>query len=161
MQKFTNIGLFLVILALLFSGCGKDDNPVAPEKPDHAEAVGCVIKQGDAEIVRAEKGAVTGQFTIQERVQSALMSFYLIAADGALFRPEEAEYLFAWESKNSDIADIIQYETDGPWEFRVKGFDPGQTGVVFKVLHGDHEDFVSLDIAIQVSEGAGGGLGKK
>ena len=161
MKRITIICTSLMIMFLLFAGCGKDDNPVGPEDSDHVEAVGCVVKQGDVEVARAEKGAVTGQFIVEERVESALLSFHVIAEDGSLFQPDVEENLFAWESKRDDIADAIQYETDGDWGFHIKGFETGQTSIVFKILHGDHDDFVSLEIPIQVTASAGGGLGKQ
>ena len=160
MKKNSILKVLLLAMAMFMANCGKDNNPVGPEEPDHAEAVGCVIKQGDAELVRAEQGSVTGAFSVEERVESPLLNFYLVAEDGVLFRPEEEGYVFAWESKRPDLADVIQRETDGLWGFHVKGFEAGQTSLVFKVLHGDHDDFVSLDIPIQITEGAGGGLGK-
>ncbi len=159
MQKFIATSSIFLIVTLLFLGCGKD-NPVAPQEPEHLGAEGCVIKQGDVEVVRAEKGKVTGGLVVEERVQSPALGFYLIAKDGKLFNPESEEYLFSWTSKKPDIADAVQYETGGAWNFHVKGFDVGQTSIVFKVLHGDHDDFVSLDIPIQVTPGSGGGLGK-
>ena len=160
MHKFAATSSVLLMTMLLFLGCGKD-NPVAPDEPEHLSAEGCVIKQGDVEIVRAEKGKVTGGLVIEERVQSPTLSFYFIAKDGKLFQPEGEEYLFAWTSKKPDIADIVQYETDGAWNFHIKGFDVGQTSIIFKALHDDHDDFVSLDIPVQVTPGSGGGLGKQ
>lgn len=160
MQNLTISSLFFLMLMLLIAGCGKDDNPAGPTDNEHVEAVGCVVKQSDVQIVRAEKGAVTGQFIVEERVQSPLYNFYLIAEDGALFQPDDNEYILAWESKKPDIADAIQFQTDGPWGFHIKGFEAGQTDIILKVLHGDHEDFVSLDIPVQVTAASGGGLGK-
>lgn len=161
MKKISIFFASTLMLALLFTHCGKDSNPVDPSDSDHLEAVGCVVKQGDVEVIRAEKGAVTGAFTVEERVQSSLYNLYLISESGALFQPEDDDYVFAWESKNPQTADIIQFETDGLWGFHVKGFDPGQTSLVLKVLHGEHEDFVSLDVPVTVTASTGGGLGKK
>ena len=160
-MKKTILSIFmLLILSALFSGCGKDSNPVAPQQPGHIEAAGCLIKQGETEIARAEKGAVTGVITVEERVQTPLLGFYLIADDGTLFQPTDKNFLFAWQSKKPQIADAIQFETDGDWNFHIKGFEAGQTSIEFKVLLNNDEDFVSLQIPVQVSANSGGGLGK-
>jgi hypothetical protein len=158
-KKYYSIAYFGILISLVFLNCGKDDNPVEPgHEEEHAEAVGCVVKQGEIELARAEKGVVTGSFQLEENIQSPLLNFYLIADDGDLFRPEDEEYSFAWQSMQSGIADAIQFQTDGPWNFHVKGLSAGSTTIVLKVLHGDHEDFVSLDIPIVVGAGSGGGL---
>lgn len=160
MHKTLLFSFTLFMLSLLFSGCGKNSNPVGPEQPAHIDAVGCLIKQGETEIAHAENGVITGAIAVKERVQTPLLSFYLIAKDGTPFQPDDKDLLFAWQSKNSQVADAIQFETDGAWNFHVKGFEAGQTSIEFKVLRGDSEDFVSLQIPVQVSASSGGGLGK-
>ncbi|MBN1466315.1 hypothetical protein JXA02_11165 [candidate division KSB1 bacterium] len=147
----------LSFILLFLISCGKDDNPVTTEDHDeHAEAVGCVIKQSDLELVRAAQGQLTGSFSVNENTESAMLSFFLVAQDGDLFQPEEDHFVLSWTSADPQIADIIHYEQDGAWNFRIKGLDAGSTMLQFKVLHGDHADFVSLDIPVNVSEDGGG-----
>jgi hypothetical protein len=147
------------LTVLLLAACSKDSNPVKPNSQDKStNAVGCVIKQAGVEIVRAEKGKVTGTLTVKERTESPVLQFFLITANGALFEPEDEAYMFFWETKKSEVADAIQYQTDGRWGFRIKGFDTGSTSIVFQVLLGDQVDFVSLDIPITVNPDSGGGL---
>lgn len=141
--------------ALLLLGCSKEKNPVSDHET-HTRAVGCVIKLNEVELVRAEKGTVTGALSIKARVESPVMQFYLIAEDGDLFQPVEEEYVFAWESKHPEIADAVQYQMDGRWAFRLKGFAAGNTTLTFKVLHGDHADFVSLEVPVTVTADGGG-----
>lgn len=156
---FKNLTIAASLIVLLLAACGKDSNPVNPQNHDeHTKAVGCVIKQGAAELVRAEKGKVTGTLTVKERTETPVLQFFLIAEDGDLFQPTDEEYTFVWEAKKSEIADVIQYQTDGRWGFRVKGFDTGATTIAFQVLHGDHADFVSLDLPVTVIPDSGGGL---
>ena len=149
--------IFAAVFLLAF-GCGKDDNPLDHKENEHADAVGCVIKQDDIELARAEKGTVVGSFQLLENVQTPLLNFYLITDDGDLFRPEGEAFSFAWESKRPDIADAIQLQSDGDWNFHLKGFSSGSTTIKFKVLHEGHDDFVSLDIPTTVAAGSGGGL---
>ncbi len=152
-----NISAIIIAGVLILSACSKDKNPVeAHDHDEHTKAVGLVIKQGENEVVRAEKGQVTGALSVKERTESPVMQFFLIAEDGDLFQPADEAYLLVWESKAMEIADLIQYVSDGRWGFRVKGFRVGSTAVVFKVKHGDHDDFVSLDIPVIVTSGGGG-----
>lgn len=152
--KQTIFGLLLAALVLL-TGCGKDDNPVAPGQ-DGLNAVGCVIKAGDEEVIRAEKN-VTGEFLLEERVESGVLSFYLVDKNGVLFQPTDETYLLAWTVHNQMLADVIQYEADGAWNFRLKGFEAGTTSVSFRIMD---DEFESLDIPITVAASSGGGLNK-
>ena len=155
MQRLIYKLLIVGGLAILVS-CSKNENPVAPE-PGGLNAVGCVIMQGEADIVRADKDGIKGGFAIEERVQSPMLSFYLIDKNGTLFQPDDEKLLLAWDVRNQMIADFIQYQTDGVWNFRLKGFEAGNTVVNFKVM-GD--DFESLDMPIRVIQSSGGGLAK-
>lgn len=152
----------LISLALtLLLSCGKDSNPVKSGDDDSlTRAVGCVLKQADTELIRAEKNKITGTISIKERTETPLLKLYLIDKDGKLFQPEETEYSLAWEVDQIEIADVIQYKVDGSWGFHIKGFDTGSTFAVFKILHIDNTDFVSLEIPITVTPDSGGGLGK-
>lgn len=152
-----NISTLIIAGVLIFTACSKDKNPVETHDHDeHTKAVGCVVKQGGTELVRAEKGKVTGGLSVKEKAESPVLQLFLIAEDGDLVQPTDDEYRLAWESKAMDLADVIQYTSDGRWGFRVKGFRTGSTAIIFKVKHGDHDDFVSLDIPVTVTAGGGG-----
>ncbi len=153
MKYFITLSSAILVSFMLMTGCGKD-SPVAPGD-DGLNATGCVIKAGDVEVIRAEE-SVTGEFLLKERVQSGLLSFYLVDNKGKLFQPSD-DYILAWTVKNQMLADVIQYKADGAWNFRLKGFEAGSTSVSFTIMDGDFE---SLDIPIQVAKSSGGGLNK-
>ncbi len=156
MQRIFISGLLIILMFAMITSCSKDENPVGPEPSDGLNARGCVILLGDQEIVRAE-GNVKGEFTAQERVQSELLSFYLVDQNGKLFQPTDEEYVLAWDVANHRIADFIQYEIDGDWSFHLKGFKAGETLVSFKII-GD--EFESLSIPVKVAAGSADGLEK-
>ncbi len=153
-MRTLKIVISLLASFILFNGCGKE-NPVAPGQ-DSLNATGCVIKAGDVQLIRAAD-KVTGEFLLEERVQSALLTFYLVDKNGNLFQPKDEGYILAWEVKNHMLADVVQYEADGAWNFRLKGFEAGTTSVSFRIMD---DDFESLDIPIKISPSAGGGLNK-
>lgn len=153
-MRTMTIKIGLLASLVLLSGCGKD-NPVAPGQ-DGLNATGCVIKAGDVQVIRAEN-KVTGEFMLEERVQSGLLTFYLVDKNGTLFQPEGESHLLAWEVKDHMLADVVQYEADGAWNFRLKGFEAGTTSVSFRIMD---DNFKSLDIPIKISPSAGGGLNK-
>lgn len=152
-KLFYTFGFSFLTMLWIFTGCGKD-NPVAP--PNGLSASGCVIKSGDIEVIRAEK-TVQGEFLLEERVQSGVLTFYLIDKNGKLFQPTDEKFILAWTVKNHMLADVIQYEADGAWNFRIKGFEAGTTSISFKIMD---DDFESLDIPITVTKSSGGGLNK-
>lgn len=156
MQRVLGFGYLIVFMFILITACSNDDNPVGPEPSDGLNARGCVILQGDVEIVRAEE-SVSGAFAGHERVQSELLSFYLIDQNGNLYQPTNEDYVLAWDVVDHRIADFVQYKVDGDWNFHLKGFEAGETKVRFKII-GD--EFESLNIPIKVAEGSADGLEK-
>ena len=60
--------LSALCLALFAVGCGDDDNPVnAHEGEEHAEAIGLIVRDSGAEIVRYENGQISGSRTARSR----------------------------------------------------------------------------------------------
>ena len=78
----------VLCIALVAAGCGDDDNPVdAHHGEEHAEAIGLIIRDSGAEIVRYEKGQVSGEIDVGHGKETALLSVRFIAEDGDLFTP--------------------------------------------------------------------------
>lgn len=147
--------LTVAVLALsLIMGCSNDSNPVKDDDTDHdhAEAVGCVISSSGVELARYEEGAVTGSLNVKVGETTPLLSISFIAEDGDIFQPEDDAYSLAWEVADADLAKIIQHDEDGKWLFHLSGIATGNTEITFKVLHGDHADFVAKPIPVQVTE---------
>lgn len=155
MQRITDLICISCLALFFFASCGTDKNPVSPNDAANL-GNGCVVKQGDVQVVRAEGDSVTNNFFVQENTQSPLLSLYLIDSKGKEFQPEAQEYLLMWQSQNPGVADVVQYQTDGAWNFHVKGFDMGTTSVVLKILKGQEEKFVSAPLPVQVTENSGG-----
>ena len=150
--------LALLVLVLFMVACG-DDNPVDPDINDeiHAEAWGLVIFTSGQEIIRYENGEVEGQIDVGHGKETSLLSVRFIAEDGELFTPDPAGgWSLAWDIADESVASVEQHEEDGAWNFHIVGLEEGQTTVAFKINHGDHADFVSKEIAIDVVESSSG-----
>lgn len=154
MKSLYQFLLFISIVAVLLSGCSDDNNPVSDNDTDHdhAEAVGFVITTSGVEVARYEQGQVTGAFQVAAGEMTALLTITFIAEDGDLFQPEEDHYKLDWDVADTNIADVDQHEEDGKWRFHIAGLSAGSTTVVFKILHGDHADFVAQSIPIEVTQ---------
>ena len=146
--------LSIFALALFIASCGDDDNPVDPDHHDeHAEAIGLIVRDSGAEIIRVESGAVTGEIEVGHGKETALLSVRFIAEDGDLFTPDEDDdYSLGWEIADESIAEVEQHDEDGAWAFHIIGLEEGETTIRLKINHGDHADFVSPEIEIHVSE---------
>lgn len=148
--------LFMVLFALSIIVLGCEKNPVDDDHDhdhDHAEAVGLVITQSGAEIVRYENGTVTGEITVKAGEETPLLSVKFIDEhDGDLFTPEEDHYSLGWTIADEAIAELEQHDEDGKWKFHIHGKSAGNTTIEIKIMHEDHADFVSLPIPIQVTQ---------
>lgn len=151
MSKFT---LALSLCALLFSGCGDDDNPVDDDhNEEHAEALGLIVRNSGAEIVRYENGEVQGHIEVGHLKETPLLSIRFIDEDGDLFTPDADEgFNLGWEITDESIAEIERHDEDGSWAFHIVGLEEGETSLVLKLNHFDHADFVSPAIEIHVKE---------
>lgn len=152
-MKYGKFAVILLIISLFF-GC--DDNPVDDnhdEENDHTEAVGLIILDSGNEIVRYENGMISGIINVKVNEETPLLSVKFIDDhDGDLFTPEDDHYNFDWTISNESIAEVEQHAEDGKWKFHIKGKSVGATTIEIKILHGDHADFVSLPIAIAVTQ---------
>jgi len=154
-NRYLRLLPILALTLFMTMGCDKD-NPVEPDDHDeeHAEAEGLIIKNSGAEIVRYEKGNVTGEIEVDEGEMTALLLVKFINLEGALFVPEGDEYSMQYEIADTSIAGVVQHAGED-WEFHIKGKEHGETTIVLKIFHGDHADFISKPIPIHVHEHEG------
>lgn len=143
-------------LAFTLGACGDDDNPVDGDHDSHTEAVGLVITNSGAEIVRDERGTVTGEIEVGVERETALLSVRFLAEDGDLFVPDDDHSSLGFEIADESIAEIEHHEEDGKWAFHIVGHAAGETTIRLKIMHDDHADFVSRPLEIHVTEGGPG-----
>ena len=140
--------------ALLAAGCGDDDNPVnAHQGEEHAEAIGLIIRNSGAEIVRYENGKISGEIDVGHGKETALLSVRFIAEDGDLFTPHTDDgFSLGWEIADEAVAKVDWHAEDGAWAFHIVGVADGKTTIRLKIMHEGHADFVSMPIEIHVSD---------
>jgi hypothetical protein len=140
--------------ALLAAGCGDDDNPVnAHQGEEHAEAIGLIIRNSGAEIVRYENGKISGEIDVGHGKETALLSVRFIAEDGDLFTPHTDDgFSLGWEIVDETVAKVDWHPEDGAWAFHIVGEADGKTTIRLKIMHEGHADFVSMPIEIHVSD---------
>ena len=148
------ISIIAMSFALLAAGCGDDDNPVnAHQGEEHAEAVGLIIRNSGAEIIRYENGKISGEIDVGHGKETALLSVRFIAEDGDLFTPDPIDgFSLGWEIADETVAEVDWHQEDGAWAFHIVGLADGKTTVRLKIMHEGHADFVSMPIEIHVSD---------
>jgi len=146
----THIGIVMIVLFTLFTGCNKD-NPVDP-KDTHNEAEGVTLKVDGSNLVVVREGKVQqGEISVKAEAQTNTIQVTFLDPDGDEFTPmEEGSYL-GLTVANSEIAETDDV-SDKPWEFVVKGKKAGETNLTIKLMHGDHADFTTPPIPVKVSQ---------
>jgi hypothetical protein len=142
--------IVVLMLFIAISGCDKD-NPVDPgdEDDDHAEAEGFIITAADSEIVRYENGAVTGAIEVNSGETIISFAVTFLDENDSLFTPDTVHHTL-----KIDVADTakiaVRLSASDPWKFSITGIMAGETQIVIKIFHNDHEDFVSLPVPVIV-----------
>ncbi|MEX0927852.1 MAG: hypothetical protein WD266_08005 [Balneolales bacterium] len=152
----TKLISFLFLASALALAC---DNPVDNDDHDHAGAEGFVLTSSGEEVVRYENElflfneesgfAVDDQLRIFEAA-SAEFEIVFLDHDGDHFTPDD-DLMLDWLIGNQDIVDL-QHADENKWSFQLNGISEGETTVTFYIVHGEHNDFTSLPLPVQVAQ---------
>ena len=142
-------------MVFVTTGCDSDNPVDGTTHQNHAEAFGLVIFSSGAEVIRLEKGVVTGEIEVGHEKETPLLTVRFLSEDGQTFTPEE-DLKLSFQIGDDKVAKIEAHAEDGPWSFHVVGLTEGETTLVISLLHGDHADFVSSELHIHVEEGGPG-----
>lgn len=152
-KKYSALVLLLSLIAIGANSCS--DNPATPTQ-EHVEVFGVVIYNSGAEIVRYEKGVVTGEFDVAEGDDTPLLNVRFLDEQGNIIPTDKvADKAFSlrWTVANTAIADVEQHADDGKWNFHIAGKKEGSTSIKIQLFHNDHADFTSKEIPIHVEKG--------
>lgn len=139
--------LFMVLF--LLTGCGNEDNPVEPHE-SHNEAEGLLLKAGSDTLVLVQEAEVKqGKLTVKTGEQTPEISVIFLAPDGDEFTPTEEESSLSLEFTDTSIAEAAISQE---WSFILQGVKAGQTTVEIQLIHGDHADFKTPLIPVEVSD---------
>ena len=155
---FIALTFVAVAAALLFGGCGEEDNPIVDEHdheedaPFHADADGFVLNVGGVEVYRQFQGTETGGITVGVGEEIEVHVEFLNPA-GALFTPEpegeeeegheheheHEEEAFALSLTGYDTA-IAEVHLHGEEEAAEHGEEEGADA------HGEHEEEWTFEV---------------
>lgn len=140
------------LLLILWTGCA--DNPVTPAE-EHFEARGLALRINGVDTVVVDSNRLKqGRIMIKAGTETDHISIQFIReSDGTRGVPPdtETEFQLGWTIADTTIANLERDDDhDGKWAFHLHGLKPGSTTLVLKLLHGDHPDFQTLPIPIEV-----------
>lgn len=149
-KNIARVGMGLMLILFFSIGCDKD-NPVDP-KDTHNEAEGLTLKLNGSTLVVVKEGKVQqGEISVKSGERTGAILVQFLDPHGDEFTPTEAGSSLGLTTANTEIA-----ETEGvsgsAWEFVVKGKKAGATSLVIKLRHGDHADFTTPAIPVQVGQ---------
>lgn len=141
-----------VLVAGTASGCdwvGSDD------EEEHVRPEGLVLEMNGEEIVTYQNGVVTGQISVAVGEETDPIHVHFLDAAGEEIEHDHADNDDSdvmFEIADEAIAEVVQHEDDENDEFHVLGKQAGATTLRVRIGHGDHFDFSSKDITIQVTQ---------
>jgi|GEM_PF-2900181 len=145
--------IVLSIAALGFVSC--TDNPVDDpgEDCDHIDADGVVVAIGDSTISVQWLGQVSD--TIHLHVGDTLgpitVSFLDPDSNVIVVPPSCADHELRWTGHDESIV-AVNAVSGQRWQATAIGVSGGATSIRFRIWHGQHSDFTSLEFPIEVEE---------
>ena len=150
----------LLLLAGFLAAC--EDNPVEDEHGEHAlaDTYRLVLTMNGADIVIVEDAALAGgdpgYITVNEGVESSLISLEAFAEDGDEIHLDELsdEYSLQAEGLDAAIAEFEQHDGER-WSFHIHGESADTTQLRLNLMHDDHADYKSplIDVIVVAPEG--------
>lgn len=155
--------VWLWLLPLAVAACS---NPADEGRGDgndvceHVDADGIQLTQGTATLNEQFQGLNTGEIELVAGQTIADIVVTFLEEERVNGQPEPAAIEFAPEClvdfalgftiENETIIAALA-ATDGSWEFSLQGLQEGSTTLRVALMHGDHNDFLSLAIPVTVS----------
>lgn len=111
-----------------------------------------IISSGDTTVYYFQGVVRTGD-TIKAPSGNNLSPHYnlkfLDANKSIILPPSTTTLKLGWTIAHNNIAELYRDPGD-EWNFHIRGKDSGTTSIIFKVLHGDHADFITNPIPVKV-----------
>ena len=138
-----------LIAGLALGGC---DDPVDDhEEEEHAEPEGVELVM-NGEVVASydgHDGTWTGELEVNAGTETSAITVRFVDEDGDEVELDEDLHLEV-EMGDENIAQWVQ-DTPGEFEGRLSGEAAGGTTAVFRLMHGDHADFETEELGVDVN----------
>ena len=129
-----------------------EDDPTSPQEA-HFEAEGLELVDSGVRVFRYFQGEVDESVADAIEIDmglSPLLSVRFLGSDGtSIGTPESEEHYLGWVVGDTNVVVVEQHEGE-LWEFHLIGREPGETTIEFRIYHGDHYDFHTIDLPLHV-----------
>ncbi len=153
-------GWAIALVATTLISCGGNPASESPIDCEHVDADGVELSQGNVMLHRQFNGMSEGAVEIPAGETLASIAATFLAedrVDGKLvsteidFAPECAEaFELGVTVTNEAVARVAAIDQE-LWTFDLEGLQEGDTGLRVAIRHGDHNDYLSLEIPISVT----------
>ena len=148
MKKWISRNLMVPATVLgLAAACS--DTPVDPDD-DHAEPEGVNLVMSGSVVASydGDEQAWTGGLEVDVGASSSYITVQFVDHDGDPLELDDDLHLEV-DVQNESIAAFTQ-GTSGEFGGNLEGREAGQTGLSFKLMHGDHADFITTPVTADV-----------
>ena len=148
-NKLSTVVFFSLLCSLTLLSC--DDNPVEDDDHDHAPAEGLVLEMNGTALVTVHEGQVTGTITVAAGEKTDHITVEFTDHDGQHIHTDElgSEFSLGWTIADEAVA---EFEHEGRWGLHIHGLTAGNTTLEIRLNHGEHADFRTPAIPIQVTD---------
>lgn len=142
--------LVAAVTALSFSACESDPKS---SQSGHFHAEGIELRDSGIKVFRYFQGVIDSSVSAEIDVDmglSPLLRLSFLGSDGSnIGTPESDDHTLGWIIGDTDILGVEQHEGE-VWDFHLLGKKPGETTIEFRIYHGDHYDFRTIDLPVHV-----------
>lgn len=143
MKFLSRASIMIILVTLVFSGCKKSHHH------DHLDIAGFRILMNN-EIVAQQTGTVvTGQISLDRGQTSGAMTVEFRDPEGNVLNITDNDFSLRVVSSTTSVASTQQV-SGSKWSFQVVGVSPGQSNLTISLMHGNHADFESRPITVNV-----------
>lgn len=135
----TLLATLLLLTVTLFTAC---NNPAGSDDDDHehAEPFGLELIHDGTVIIEYLDGEVTEhQHMHLHAGEEYAFTVQFLDEDGEHIHADDFgdDYRLDWVIQDDDVLQIERYEGGGKWSFNLIGVTGGESGVQFRLMHGD------------------------
>ncbi len=139
----------LGMFALLVAGCDHDHDH--DHECGHIDPDGLVVARDGGAVAHQWQGDVSGGIGLTAGAATDFAVTFLAPDSTRITIDEDCEgYRLGWTIADTSIVQGSAV-VDGPWAVSLAGRQPGATTMRLRLMHGDHADFTSLPLPVQVA----------
>jgi hypothetical protein len=155
MSKHVFLASLLIVSLAFVSACNDTHDH------DHMDIVGFEIRLDNQAIVTQARNPqsgqveVTGRIDVQSGETTPLLTVVFIDPDGHALSITESDFSLNVNPVNTTVMNVHHNPSQTRWGFTVEGKQAGTETIQISLMHGNHADFESRPVTVQVNSSGG------